>query len=213
MKVALVEDQLMFRSMLRQLLVTECQGQIALEAGSLAQLRAQMAIVATVDLILLDIRLPDGDGLEFLDDLTQQHLSIPVLLLSSSCEDYIVHRVSRSFAQGFVHKDEDPKVLLTAVQTVIAGGTFFSPRFTTQKRALANHGESFEKKLSPREQEILRYIGTGFTDAEIAASLGITASTAMTHRRNVMEKLDLHSAREVQTYALKTGFTTPDRLH
>jgi DNA-binding CsgD family transcriptional regulator len=55
-------------------------------------------------------------------------------------------------------------------------------------------------------------MGTGFTDAEIAASLGITASTATTHRRNIMEKLGLHSARDVQTYALKTGFTTPDRL-
>lgn len=202
----------MFRSLLRQLLIAECKGQIVTEAGSLAELRANMATLSTVDLLLLDIRLPDGDGLDFLEDLTSQHLSVPVLLLSSSCEDYIVHRVSRSFVQGFVHKDEDPKILLTAVQMVTAGGTFFSPRFTERKRALLHEKESFEKKLSAREQEILRHIGAGFSDAEVAAALGISASTAQTHRRNVMEKLSLHTAKDLQAYALKTGFTTTDRL-
>ncbi len=212
MKFALVEDQVMFRSLLRRLLVDECKGEVVLEVGSLAELRASMATVSKVDLLLLDIRLPDGDGIDFLEDLTAQHLSIPVLLLSSSCEDYIVHRVSRSFVQGFVHKDEETKVLLTAVQMITAGGTFFSPRFTERKRALQSEKESFEKKLSAREQEILSYIGAGFSDAEVAANLGISASTAQTHRRNIMEKLDLHTAQEVLAYALKTGFTTPDRL-
>ncbi len=202
----------MFRSLLRRLLVVECKGEVVLEAGSLAELRANMAVLAKVDLLLLDIRLPDGDGIDFLEDLTAQHLSVPVLLLSSSCEDYIVHRVSRSFVQGFVHKDEETKVLLTAVQIITAGGTFFSPRFTERKRALQGEKESFEKKLSAREQEILSYIGAGFSDAEVAANLGISASTAQTHRRNIMEKLDLHSAQEILAYAMKTGFTTPDRL-
>ena len=212
MKFALVEDQVMFRSMLRRLLVVECRGEVILEAGSLTELRANLPALSKVDLLLLDIRLPDGDGLDFLDDLTAQHLSLPVLLLSSSCEDYIVHRVSRSFVQGFVHKDEDTKVLLTAVQLVTAGGTFFSPRFTERKRALQGEQESFEKKLSAREQEILCFIGAGFSDAEVAATLGISASTTQTHRRNIMEKLDLHNAQEILSYALKTGFTTPDRL-
>jgi DNA-binding NarL/FixJ family response regulator len=212
MKFALVEDQVMFRSLLRHLLIAECKGQIVMEAGSLADLRANIGLLSTVDLLLLDIRLPDGDGLDFLEDLTSQHLSVPVLLLSSSCEDYIVHRVSRSFVQGFVHKDEDPKILLTAVQMVTAGGTFFSPRFTERKRALLHEKESFEKKLSAREQEILRHVGSGLSDAEVAATLGISASTAQTHRRNVMEKLNLHTAKDLQAYALKTGFTTTDRL-
>lgn len=202
----------MFRSLLRRLLVVECKGQVALEVGSLTELRANIPVIARVDLLLLDIRLPDGDGIDFLDDLTGQHVSVPVLLLSSSCEDYIVHRVSRSFVQGFVHKDEDPKVLLTAVQMVTAGGTFFSPRFTERKRALVGEKESFEKKLSAREQEIFQLLGTGFTDSEVAATLGISASTAQTHRRNIMEKLDLHTAKDLQTYALKAGFTTTNRL-
>lgn len=95
---------------------------------------------------------------------------------------------------------------------VAAGGAFFSPRFVERQRALTNTPGSFEKKLSPREQELLRFIGAGYTDAEAAAALGLTASTAQTHRRNVMAKLDLHTAKELQAYALKAGFTTIDRL-
>lgn len=213
MKFALVEDQVMFRSLLRRMLVEECRGKVVLEAGSLAELRANAGLLATVDLLLLDIRLPDGDGVDFVDELTSQKLAVPVLLFSSSCEDYIVHRVSRSFVQGFVHKDEEPKVLLTAIQMVAAGGAFFSPRFVERQRALAKAPDTFEKKLSPREQELLRYIGAGYSDAETAAALGLSASTAQTHRRNVMEKLGVHSAKELQVYALKAGFTTVDRLH
>lgn len=213
MKFALVEDQVMFRSLLRRLLVEECKGKVLLEAGSLAELRAHVATLPSVDLLLLDIRLPDGDGIDFVEEMTKAQIAVPVLLFSSSCEDYIVHRVSRSFVQGFVHKDEDPSVLLTAIQMVVAGGAFFSPRFVERQRALAKTPDAFDKKLSPREQELLRYIGAGYSDAEAAAALGMTASTAQTHRRNVMAKLDLHSAKELQAYALRTGFTTIDRLH
>jgi two-component system NarL family response regulator len=213
MKFALVEDQVMFRSLLRRLLVEECNGKVVLEAGSLAELRANLATLATVDLLLLDIRLPDGDGVDFVDEMMGSHVGVPVLLFSSSCEDYIVHRVNRSFVQGFVHKDEEPKVLLTAIQMVAAGGAFFSPRFVERQRALTNTPGTFEKKLSPREQELLRYIGAGYSDAEAAAALGLTASTTQTHRRNVMAKLNLHTAKELQAYALKAGFTTVDRLH
>ena len=213
MKFALVEDQVMFRSLLHRLLVEECRGRVLLEAGSLAELRAKVAVLATADLLLLDMRLPDGDGLDFVDEMAKLQIAVPVLLFSASCEDYIVHRVSRSFVQGFVHKDEEPNVLLTAIQMVGAGGAFFSPRYVESQRALTKNPETFEKKLSPREQEFLCYIGAGFSDAEAAAALGLSASTAQTHRRNVMAKLDLHTAKELQAYALRTGFTTVDRLH
>jgi len=212
MKFALVEDQVMFRAMLRKLLVEECKGKIVLEAGTLAELRANMAALATVDLLLLDIRLPDGDGMEFTDDMAKAHIAAPVLLLSGSCEDYVIHRVGRSSVQGFVHKDEDPSVLLTAIQTIVAGGAFYSPRFVERTRQLAREPANFSKLLSTREQEMLRLLGSGFSDAEVASELGLSAGTVQAHRRNVMGKLDLHTAQQLQAYALKAGFTTIDRL-
>jgi DNA-binding NarL/FixJ family response regulator len=212
MKFVLVEDQAMFRALIRKLLIEECKGKVSLEAGTLAELRTNFETLREADLILLDIRLPDGDGIDFVDELVKGRVSTPVLLFSSSCEDYVVHRVSRAFVQGFVHKDEDPQMLLTAIQMVAAGGAFFSPRFVERRGKLARDQSSFDKLLSPREQDFLRLIGAGCSDAEAAAELGLGAATAQTHRRNVMGKLNLHTAQELQAYALKMGFTTIDRL-
>ena len=211
MKFALVEDQVMFRSLLRRLLVDDCKGRVVFEAGSLAELRANVALLKEVDLLLLDIRLPDGDGVDFVDEMNALHVGVPVLLCSGSVEDFIVHRVARSHAQGFVHKNEEPSVLLTAIQTVVAGGAFFSPRFIERKRQLAADPDAFDKKISPREQELLRLIGADYSDAEAAAALGISASTAATHRRNIMSKLGLHTAKELQVYAQKTGLSPSER--
>lgn len=213
MKFVLVEDQVMFRGLIRRLLIEDCDGNVVLETGTLSELRANLPILRTADLLLLDIRLPDGDGIDFVDELIKAHVPTPVLLFSSSCEDYIVHRVSRSFVQGFVHKDEDPKILLTAIQMVASGGAFYSPRYVDRQRRLAGDQNSFDKLLSPREQEFLKLIGAGYTDAEAAAELGLGSATAQTHRRNVMGKLNLHNAQELQAYALKMGFTTIDRLN
>jgi len=213
MKFVLVEDQIMFRTLIRRLLIEDCKGKVVLEAGTLAELRANLPVLRGADLLLLDIRLPDGDGVDFVDELVKAHMPTPVLLFSSSCEDYMVHRVSRSFVQGFVHKDEDPKVLLTAIQMIAAGGAFFSPRFVDRQRQLAGDLRSFDKLLSSREQDLLRLIGAGFTDAEVASTLGVGQGTVQSHRRNVMAKLNLHSAQDLQAFALKTGFTTIDRLH
>ena len=212
MKFALVEDQVMFRSMLRRLLVEDCRGRVVLEAGTLAEVRANIDVLRTVDLLLLDIRMPDGDGVDFVEELSKARVAAPVLLCSSSCEDYIVHRVSRSFVQGFVHKDEDPKVLMTAIQMITAGGAFFSPRFVQRRRQLEQDQQNFTKMLSDREQELLRLVGSGHTDAEVAATLGLGVSTVLTHKRNVMLKHDLHTAQDLQKFALKAGFTTIDRL-
>ncbi len=212
MKFVLVEDQAMFRALIRKLLIEECKGKVVLEAGTLAELRNDFEALRSADLILLDIRLPDGDGIDFVDELVKARVTTPVLLFSSSCEDFVVHRVSHACVQGFVHKDEEPKMLLTAIQMVAAGGAFFSPRFVERRGRLARDQSSFDKLLSQREQEFLRLIGAGYTDAEVAAELGMGAGTAQSHRRNVMSKLNLHSAQELQAYALRMGFTTIDRL-
>jgi len=212
MKFVLVEDQVMFRGLIRKMLVEECQGKILLETSTLAELRVNLDKVRAADLLLLDIWLPDGDGLEIVREMSAALIATPVLLFSSSCEDYIVERVNKSFAQGFVHKDEDPKVLLTAIQIVAAGGAFFSPRFVDRRRQLENNPESFDKLLSKREQELLCFLGAGYSDTEVAAVIGASAGTVQTHRRNIMMKLSVHTAQELQAYALKSGFTTVARL-
>lgn len=211
MKFALVEDQVMFRSLVRGLLLDECHGEIVLEAGTMAELRGNVAKLREADMLILDIRLPDGDGVDFVDEMNALRVSVPVLLCSGSVEDYIVHRVRQSFVQGFVHKNEDPKVLVTAIQMVAAGGAYFSPRFIERRRVLETSSETFDKKLSPREQELLKLFGADYSDAEAAAIAGIAVATATTHRRNILSKLNLHSTKDLQIYAEKTGLFSGNR--
>ena len=80
MKFVLVEDQVMFRSLLRRLLVDDCKGTVVLEVGSVAELRKNLELVRTADLLLLDIRLPDGDGIDFVDEMVKARVPTPVLL-------------------------------------------------------------------------------------------------------------------------------------
>jgi DNA-binding NarL/FixJ family response regulator len=208
----IVEDQTLFRSMLKSLLTSRCGAKVVLELTTMAELRAAIGQLAALDLLLVDIRLPDGDALDFLPEMNVQKIATPVLLLSSSAEDFIIHRVMHSFVQGYVHKDDDPEIRVAAVQAVAGGGSFFSPRFVERRRALAQTPAGFNKVLSSREQEVLKLLGTGHGDTEIAPLLGLSTGTIHAHRRNIMAKLDLHTAQELQAYALQHGFTTVREL-
>ncbi|MBN9690706.1 MAG: response regulator transcription factor [Verrucomicrobia bacterium] len=212
MKFVLVEDQVMFRGLIRKLLMQECKGEILLETSTLAELRSKFDKVRAADLLLLDIHLPDGDGISIINELSAAMIDTPVLLFSSSAEDYIVDRVRRSSAQGFVHKEESEEVLLTAIQNVSAGSAYYSPRFVDRIKQLGNNPVSFDKILSKREQELLCYLGSGYSDVEVAAMTGSKAGTIQTHRRNIMNKVGVHSAQELQAYALRHGFTTVSKL-
>jgi DNA-binding NarL/FixJ family response regulator len=208
----IVEDQIMFRRMLRRLLAERCQATVTLELATLAELREAIAQVSRLDLLLLDIRLPDGDALDFIPEMSARKIATPVLLLSSSCEDFIVHRVLHSFAQGYVHKDDEPDILVTAIDAIAGGGSYFSPRFEERRRALAASSQSFTKMLSTREQELLKLLGAGYADADVASLLGLSPGTVHAHRRNIMAKLNLHTAQELQAFALLHGFTTVREL-
>lgn len=212
LKLAIIEDQLMFRALLRKLLTEQCGATVALECGSLAEVRAKMDVLKSVDLVLLDIRLPDGDGIAFAEELSKRKTGAGVLLMSSSSEDFVLHRVNRSFVQGFVHKEDPPEVLVTAVQVAASGASYFSPRYRAKLLALAGREDTFEKLLSPREQDVLRLLAMGHTDSQAASALGTSTSTVESHRRNIMMKLRLHNSQEMQTFALKAGFITVNEL-
>ena len=194
MKFVLVEDQVMFRDLIRKLLMQECKGEILLETNTLAELRSKFDKVRAADLLLLDIQLPDGDGISIVNELSAALIDTPVLLFSSSADDYIVDRFRKSSAQGIVHKEENEEVLVKAIQNVSAGGAYCSPRFADRIKQFGNNPFGFDKILSKREQELLCYLGSGYSDVEVAAMTGSKAGTIQTHRRNIMNKFGVRSA-------------------
>lgn len=205
MKILVVEDQTMFR----ELLAAACAdaaaaivAQAATGADALEQCRR-----SAPDLVILDLELPDADGLEVLKGLRETAPLLKVIVLSSHTDEFTLHRTTLANVNGFLDKDSQPVVILAeAIREVMAGRQYLSPVVRQVKLVLRNDPQSFTKLLTEREVELLGLIGGGYSDDEIAARFALRAITVKNHRRNIMSKLGLHSTPELMRYALEKGF-------
>jgi DNA-binding NarL/FixJ family response regulator len=212
LRVVLIEDQVMFRSSLNVLLQSKLGATVVGEyASGFAFLEAQPTI-GRIDLILLDIQLPGDDGITLAGRFLGQFPEIKIILLSSIREEYLLHKALQSGAQGYVHKDDSLEALAGAIQTVMQGGCYFGYTVQQLRRQMGIDPDSFTKVISEKEQEVLELLGQGLTNEEAAPMLALSPETVQTHRRNIMRKLGLHNAMQLQAYALKRGFTTVSEL-
>lgn len=160
------------------------------------------------DLIFLDLVLPDCDGVELVPELQAAAPASKVIALTSFADEFTVHRVLQAKVHGFIAKNEQPLGLLKdAIDTVLAGGRYFSPVVDRIKAALRADPSSFDKVLSDHEQKLLALFGQGLDNEAVAARVGLSANTVKVHRRNILGKLNLHSTPELMHYALEKGFT------
>lgn len=166
------------------------------------------------DLIFLDLVLPDCDGLDLLPQLQEIASQAKVIALTSFADEFTVHRVLQAKVHGFIAKNEQPLNLLKeAVETVLAGGRYYSPVVDRVKAALRANPSSFDKVLSEHEQRLLGLFGEGLDNAAVAERVGLTYNTVKVHRRNILNKLNLHSTPELIHYAIEKGFTRVGMRH
>lgn len=159
------------------------------------------------DVILLDLNLPDMDGIECARRLITERAASRILALSSQVDDYTLHRVVASGIQGYVDKNlQSSDVLKSAIEIVVSGGVFFTPVVQDVRRALARDPAAFSKVLSDREQEMLTLLGQGLDDGEVAERLDVRPQTIHSHRRNILRKLNLSGTKQLIRYALDHGF-------
>jgi DNA-binding NarL/FixJ family response regulator len=169
------------------------------------------------DVVLMDIRMPDGDGL----DATRQILSDPalsgtrvVMLTTFELDEYIAEAV-RAGAAGFLVKDTEPAELLRAVRIVHDGDALLSPSVTRRIMAqLARHSRAAERpvaldRITDREREVLQLVGEGLNNAEIAERLFITPLTAKTHVSRIMAKLMVRDRAQLVVLAYESGLVRP----
>jgi len=160
------------------------------------------------ELVLLDLDLPDGDGIERVQEIRAVAPAAKILVLSSHTEPYILHRVQQVRVDGFVDKNEgELELLAQALQQVIAGQMYFSPSVQEALTRFRSNPNAFSKLLSEREQALLRLLGRGWTDGRIAEEVGLKEITVRNHRRNIMGRLGIHSTPELIRYALENGFS------
>jgi DNA-binding NarL/FixJ family response regulator len=207
--VVVADDQGMVRSGLISLLEGDPDITVVGEASDGAQ---AVAVVRRTDpdVVLMDIRMPELDGLSATRQLVAQGAKARVLVLTTFDLDEYVFEALRSGASGFLLKDAPVEELLSAVRVVSRGDAVLSPAVT--RRVIEEFAASRptprtepSPDLTPRELEILRYLGRGLSNAEIAADLVLSESTVKTHVSRVLLKLGLRDRVQAVIYAYECG--------
>lgn len=206
MVVVIIEDH----TLIRDMLALACRN-ILPTAEFIVADRGRDGVAACTtahpDLVLLDLVLPDADGLVLVPDIRSAAQPTRIIALSSFVDEYTVHRATRAGVDGFVDKNELPlESLREAVETVMAGHRYFSPSVQRVQAAMRADPASFEKLLSEQEQRLLVFFGEGLSNEAVAAQLGMSTNTIKVHRYNIHRKLGIHSAPELMNYALRKGF-------
>ncbi len=198
-RVLLVDDHFVVRSGLAASLGLEPDIQIAAEAADVTEALAQYAAHAP-DMVIMDLQLGSGSGLEATERLCQKHAGARVLMFSSFARDEDVYRAIRAGALGYLQKSAPREELLRAIRTV-AQGRRFLPEDMAQRLA-----ERLGKpEPSAREIEVLRLIAQGRGNKEIAATLGVSDETVKTHVSHLMQKLNANDRAHAVTEAIRLG--------
>lgn len=165
------------------------------------------------EILILDLRLPDIDGLGVLNAVRSGRLVPRVLFLTCRDDDVALHHTSAKNVFGMILKSKGFDTdLRAALKSISVGRCYFSATIQSKIRQFRTSPNAFFKLLSKREVEVLQLISEGQTDSEVAAIIGITEATAHSHRQNLMRKLDVHNSAGLQYWARERGFSWPRRL-
>jgi DNA-binding NarL/FixJ family response regulator len=212
-RLLLVDDHPIVRQGIAQLLSTQVDLEVIGEAGNTEQARELVAKLKP-DLVLLDLSLAGGSGLNLLKELKELQSNLQILVLSMHDEATYAERVLRAGASGYVMKEAATDVLIDALKIVRQGGIYLSPRASdAMLRGRGGHSSGPHPEarpggiatLSNRELEVFRRIGVGQGTREIAAELGLSVKTVETHRARIKDKLGVASSTELVVQAARWG--------
>jgi DNA-binding NarL/FixJ family response regulator len=214
-RVLIADDQALVRTGFRVIIDAEPDLEVVGEAGDG---RETIDAVATrrPDVVLMDIRMPNLDGIEATRRLTASGAPAPrVLMLTTFDLDEYVYEALRAGASGFLLKDAGADELLHAVRVVAAGEALLSPSITRRliadyaRRPPVSERPAALAELTPRELEVLRLVARGLSNGAIAAELVLGEATVKTHVARIFQKLDLHDRAQAVVLAYETGLVSP----
>jgi DNA-binding NarL/FixJ family response regulator len=198
-RIMLVDDHPLVRDGLRARLEAVPHLEVVAEAGSGPDALA-LAGSLRIDLVLMDITMRDGGGIDATARLTERHPGIAVLILSMHDKIEYVTQAMQAGARGYVLKDAPGRDIVLAIETVMAGGIYYSAALARQ---LVRPGAPQSEALSAREQQVLGHIANGESNKRIALELALSVRTVETHRLNIKRKLGIEGQAELIKYAVQ----------
>ena len=213
-RIVLADDQELVREGLRMMLDAEPDLQVVGEAADGRQALAQ-ARQLDPDLLLMDVRMPELDGIEATRRLIDSGSRARVLVLTTFDLDEYVYRALKAGASGFLLKDASREQLTGAIRTVAAGEALLAPAITRRliedfcRRPQPGALPDSAAALSERELEVLRLLARGLSNPEIAMQLYLSDATVKSHVARILQKLDLRDRAQVIVYAYESGLIRP----
>jgi len=211
-RVLLVDDHKIMREGLRSLLAVTPGVEVVGEAGD-GRSAVQLALKLAPDVVVMDIGMPDLNGVDATRQIKARDPKIKVIALSLHSDERFIAGMFKAGASGYLLKDGAFEELAHAIRTVAAGHTYLCPRiaktvirdYLRDAQAAAIAGGP---ALSEREREVLQLIAEGKSTKEIAGRLDVSVKTVETHRARIMERLGVHSVAELTKYAVREGLTS-----
>ena len=208
-RIILADDHRMFRDGLRALIEKEQDIKVIGEAEN-GRATVQLVRELSPDVVVMDIGMPDLNGVEATRQIAAQCPKVRVIALSMHSDKRFVTEMLHAGAAGYLLKDSAFQELAQAVRTVAQDQAYLSPPIA--KAVITNYaGRSSRRKasaLTPREREVLQLLAEGKNTKEIASALNVSVKTVETHRAQIMERLDLHSVAELTKFAIREGLTS-----
>lgn len=206
--ILIVEDQVIVRKGLKMIIESDSSLSVIAEAGN--GIEAINALEKhVIDLVLLDIRMPEMNGVEVTKIIKKRWPTVKVLILTTFNDDEYAMQTLKDGANGFMLKTAEPKKLISAVHSVLTGGMVLHEEVAAKvmPKLLQHKGVEFQDiRLTERELEIAKLVGEGMTNKEISEVLYLSVGTVKNHLTNILHTLELRDRTQLAIFAVKNGW-------
>lgn len=211
-RILLADDHKITREGLRSLLEKQQDMDVVAEAEN-GRTAVRLAHELLPNVVIMDVTMPDLNGVEATRQIVGRVPNVKIIALSMHSDSLFVTEMLRSGASGYLLKDCAFDELALAIRAVASGKTYLSPSISgvvveDYLRRLTKTGFSSSEVLTDREREVLQLMAEGKSTKQIALKLNISVKTVETHRRQIMNKLDIHTVAELTKYAIRKGLTS-----
>ncbi len=208
--ILIVEDQAIVRNGLKMIIEQDNKFQIVAEANN-GKEALEILEKVHIDLVLMDVRMPEMNGIEATKRIKFRYPSVKILILTTFDDEEYAYQTLKDGAMGFILKSSEPQKLLSSIHSILEGGLVIQEDIAARlvpKLLQSQYSSNYEKRtipLSERELEIVKLVGEGKTNKEIANTLFLSVGTVKNHISNILNELELRDRTQIAIYAIKNG--------